>query len=467
MSLFQQIGDADLSPLSPWIPTGGCLLAAGCAAVMMRPVPGSRGLIPFEAGVWAVVYVAVAFIAAALTGWAAFAAFRPKANIDVTAVVMVFAAAAVWFAPLVIFISQGYSWSIGIAGVVAIGLARLLRRYKRLAIARRPRRLRRAASAMFKSAIRPVPIARRFRMLGAAISGQAGIIAAITGHTAIAAYLIGLTCFLVAWWMAASDRYTPRSLQFHRSGVRVVANVLLAMQLTALGLLPYVRRADARAVADEARAKDPQDVAHAAEDRYSGVILLPEVQRHATIVPPMPALRRQLFHPGTTIPLSVPFSGEYWFFYRPMRRPPDSSLVAHGTPTEFKFTAAGRTPLTMQARQSFGIPIDSRCCSRLELAISNTDPMPGTVNVELILVNTALPERPSLSLGEVTVTSALPAGANENTPAAKEMLTFQMPATPPIGVFDEMMIIFHLREPRSARSANISIDRLYFVPRGS
>ena len=309
---------------------------------------------------------------------------------------------------------------------------------------------------MFNVTVPPVPIARRLSILSAALFAQTAMIAAVAGHISIAAYFAGLTCFLVAWWMAASDRYTLRSLRFRRSGVRVAANVLLAIQLTALGLMPYVRRAEGHATEKQALPKEEPDAPHAAEDMYAGIILLPQVQRHATIVPPLPALRRHLFHAGAKTPLSVPFSGEYWFFNWPMRRPPATSMVAHGTPTEFKFTAAGRIPLIMQGRQTFGTPIDPRCCSRIDLAISNTDPMPGTVGIELILVNSAMPKRPSQALDEAMVMSALP----------RETLKFEIPANPAVAVFDEVVVVFHLREPRKTRSANISVDRFYFVPRG-
>ena len=201
-------------------------------------------------------------------------------------------------------------------------------------------------------------------------------------------------------------------------------------------------------------------------DMYAGIILVPEVNEHVTLVPPLPALRRDLFRAGRTRPLSVPFSGEYWFYYWPSRRPPHNSMVARGTPIAFKFTATGRTPLVMQARQSFGVPIDTQCCSRIDLSISNTDPLPGTVSIELQLVNSMLPEKPLQSLGEAPLMSALPSVVTDNTPAATETLSFQMPARSLLRQFNEIAIIFHLQEPRKGRSANISIERFSLVPRG-
>jgi hypothetical protein len=195
---------------------------------------------------------------------------------------------------------------------------------------------------------------------------------------------------------------------------------------------------------------------------HTGIILLPEHEQHTTLVPPLPSMPRDLFDERHRNPLTIPFYGAYWFFKLPDTRPPPSSYVTHGTPTEMTFYAPDSRPLIMEAHQNLGKLIDLSCCREIRIEIKNADRYPGTVSVELILKNTREEPEGSVSLGSAPVTSA----PGDPDAPMKETLTFPIPANAAIRQFDELMIRFPRRRTRIFRSAKVAIERFVLVPRG-
>jgi len=110
----------------------------------------------------------------------------------------------------------------------------------------------------------------------------------------------------------------------------------------------------------------------------------------------------------------------------------------------------------MEAHQNLGKLFDLRCCREIQIEIQNADPYPGTVSMELVLVNTRSGQQGSVSLGFAPVKSDAP---------TKETLTFPVPAQSPIRQFDELTIRFPRRRTRIFRSAKIAIERFVLVPR--
>jgi hypothetical protein len=195
---------------------------------------------------------------------------------------------------------------------------------------------------------------------------------------------------------------------------------------------------------------------------HTGVILLPEHQQHTTLVPPLPSMPSALFDAKHQNPLTIPFYGAYWFFKLPDTKPPKDSYVTHGTPAEMTFFAPDSRPLIMEAHQNLGKLIDLKCCREIRIEIRNADRYPGTVSVELVLVNTREGQEGSVSLGSTPVTSA----PGDPDAPMKETLTFPIPGRSPIRKFDELMIRFPRQRTRINRSAKIAIDRFVLVPRG-
>ena len=119
----------------------------------------------------------------------------------------------------------------------------------------------------------------------------------------------------------------------------------------------------------------------------------------------------------------------------------------------------------MEARQNFGTHIDLGCCSKIQLAIRSVDPISGSITLELILTNTTLPGKPSLSLGKSAITSMLDERRDAHAPPMQAVLSFEIPLRPRIHEFDEATVVFH-RVMTPDRSSKVSIDRFVFIPRG-
>jgi hypothetical protein len=197
---------------------------------------------------------------------------------------------------------------------------------------------------------------------------------------------------------------------------------------------------------------------------HTGVILLPEQQQHTTLVPPLPSMPSDLFDSKHQNPVSIPFYGAYWFFKLPDRKPPANSYRTHGTPTEMTFYAPDSRPLIMEAHQNLGKLINLSCCREIRIEIQNADRYPGTVSIELVLVNNREGQQGEVSLGSAPVTSVPDQTADPSVPM-KETLTFPIPSRTAIRQFDELMIRFPRLKNRINRSAKIAIERFVLVPR--
>jgi hypothetical protein len=196
---------------------------------------------------------------------------------------------------------------------------------------------------------------------------------------------------------------------------------------------------------------------------FPGVILWPEVKPITTLIAPMPALGSNPFQGRHPQPLGIPFGGEYWMYRWPFARPPSSSILQRGTPSKLGFSTTDHTPLEMEAHQKLETPIDVRCCSGIQLEVLNADRYPGTLTIELILVNSE-PVRLSQSLGNAAVNSR-PDLSQDPVLPVREMLDFAVPGEPAIDQFNEFKIVFHRTVRRADRSAKLSIERFVLLPR--
>ena len=193
----------------------------------------------------------------------------------------------------------------------------------------------------------------------------------------------------------------------------------------------------------------------------------PNQLTHTKLVAPAPIIANSpLTAHGAATPLVIPFDGVYWFFKAPDVHPPRSSRQAHGSPEMLNIHSTDRRPLSMEAHDNLGSLIDLNCCSKIQIAIRNADPYSETISLELILIDSSLPGKPSQSLGRVTVKSKRTRNLYEEESSTRETLNFVIPANPAIRRFDEVKIVFRLDAFRADDGAKIAIDHLVLVPRG-
>jgi hypothetical protein len=164
--------------------------------------------------------------------------------------------------------------------------------------------------------------------------------------------------------------------------------------------------------------------------------------------------------------LRIPFYGVYWLLRPPDKMPPPTALTMRGSPSRRSFRTNDGAPLTMEARQNLGILVDVSCCSAIEVSIFNSDKYSGTVQVELVLSNTALRGRPSVSLGRLPVRSesrfrffSAPGIVVE------EKLVFPLPEALPFRQFDEFSVRFVTASMRADHAPRISVESFRLVRR--
>jgi hypothetical protein len=194
-------------------------------------------------------------------------------------------------------------------------------------------------------------------------------------------------------------------------------------------------------------------------NEFPGVILWPVVKAVTTLVAPVPA--GVGFSAHAARPLGIPFSGEYWMFRAPNKRPPYGSFFQRGSPASIGIVSTDGAPLQMEAHHKLDKAIDLRCCNEIQLAIWNADIYPGTIVLELILINTEQP-------GHFSQSQSLGTAAVKSSPGplpARETLEFPVPNTRELERFNEFKVVFHRDRKRLDKSARIEIDRFVLVPK--
>jgi hypothetical protein len=193
---------------------------------------------------------------------------------------------------------------------------------------------------------------------------------------------------------------------------------------------------------------------------FTGVILIPDVERHVVLVPPLPLMRSELFRKADDNPLTIPFFGVYWFYRFPASRPPANSITLRGKPEDIRFRSTGYVPLTMEAHQNLGKLIDVSCCSTIQVAIHNLDRVDisrqasGPNRVQLSLANTTARGQAAESLGMDPIDGA-----------EHQVLDFPLRPDLHLRQFDELTVRI-LRGWTMSQSARISVERFVLIPRG-
>lgn len=447
------------------------ILAGGVTVAWLCPrlLPNSLSIL--EALRVGVVLLAFVFAAASAVSSLAFTLLSGRADQEVRRIAFATAGIAVWCVPALVFLAASSVWTI-VSAIVLTGAAALFLRSqlpgRQVTVPdwTPPRNL-------FEPPETPPAAKRLSGALLTAIMLEGGIGLALGGRLLEAALLLSVGTGVVLWRLGGA-RVRP-ILKPPRGAWKSVLTLAFAILFTFSGLSLFLRTdADGGRWSDLIRRRTGDDDsgarARAAKGSldvggdFTGVILFPKPKPHMMLVPPLPSLAKGLSD-SRAEPLSIPFFGVYWFFKRPDTRPPVTSFLTNGTPTDVTFRAVDHRPLSMEAHQSLGTLFDLSCCSAIEMAIRNADRYPATVGVELVLVNTSASGTPYQSLGVLNVNSTPPRPAQGDQTSYSETLRFPVPQTPVIKQFNELTIRFVLNLVRADRSARIAIEKFVLVPR--
>jgi hypothetical protein len=354
-------------------------------------------------------------------------------------------AAALWCAPLIVLGIRASA----LAAVAVIAIAAL-------------------ATPLFGFSRRPPPPSGDSRLLRqfpssiiAAILIQFAAVEALLKHSEVAAVSLAAAVALMTWRATAVD---PKARLKPLLTVALVSTAFIAL---IIGMLPFrmtFANYDSQVAgsAGNADQRGPKGDGDTLADTYRGIILLPEVTKHVTLIAPLPALQKNSFRENKRS-LEIPFYGVYWFFRRPDLRPPKDAVEMHGSPATMTFRSHDHRPLVVEAHQSLGTSFPISCCGSIVLAITNRNREKGTVSIELVLVDTFSLSKPSQSLGLLPVQSIFRLG--DVGPGVSEELEFPIPPSPAIRQFDEFSVRFHRPFMMARASANVAIDGFTLKPR--
>jgi len=455
------------------------LLAASISAFIACPLRYLH-LLRFVPSILIAVEYLVIVLVAALSG--AVAGYGPPsrfADPEVRRDSLRRAAVAIWMAPLILLLSERSPMS----GILAAGM--VLAGY---ALLRIPDRESSDATAWFAQPMSvgrptfPVTQTRAFiRQLTGAILA-ATFLQAATLANFIHDYEIGLLFFIVGAALLAVRLRDLQSDSGHQvppapPRTYLLPNAIMATLVIVICLLPLLGSLGQPANPLDAaiwellfRPPSPH-IAHDFSVRieqtpirshgYIGVILTPRQTKREEATT-LSRLDFRTHEPSLMRTMTIPFTGSYWFFQYPFVRPPLDSITAEGDPAAIGVRSSNYKPLLMEAVQNLYQPIETARLGEVQIDMQDADTFPGTISVELVLVDTATWDHPRQSLGIQALTP--PTVIESASSSHPENVTFAVPQPAHCREFNQMRLIFRLDRSRSRQAAAIAVQSFVLLP---
>ena len=493
-------------PNTPRSNRRGLIVPAQIAGLMGTGwIVWSRSIVPRLAhqSLWSIAaetlqYTLLACLAGALVTLALYFLIVRSVRRDAWVCAVRTSSTAIWFAPATILLSALSPVALPAALVLVTSVTHLLYSQWRQTVGAGPPVDRTRETRPFQLLRVSIDWRDLAAPLALAVAVQSAVLASFMEYPLLAGVLFSLSvALLMLLYLASGPRQEEAPPSLPRSIFGLILTIMLATGLTVGGLAgegdssdwlpdasPHARLSPvegARALLRRmfmrnrtVRGKEqittvytePSASVNVGEDGFPGVILWPEVKPQTILIAPTP---RWLQSPVTAVPtkpFSLLFDGQYWMFRPPNSQPPPKSYFQRGSPAVLSFLSTGHIPLAMEAHQRLGHPVDLGCCSAIDVAIRNADRYPGTVALELLLVEESPDSRRSESLGTLSVQSRPHASAFDPVvEPVSETLHFNIPAGGALREFNEFEVVFHRDTLRIDRSARIAIERFVFVPR--
>jgi hypothetical protein len=432
IQLFQPAQDRQLVVRRVLLSALICYLLSGAAAWLLLPAIAGNVQNSRRAVELSVLYIAFVTALAAVAGELQLRRFRKLLPIPRRTILFFLLNGALWMTPLAVLCRSGGVQAMLAAAAFSFASALLLGSLvSRLEPDEEP-----ADAYNLLAFTAPVCVA------------YVGIAAAISGYKLIAVLLIAASCFSLGW-MAQRNGRQPQQ-QPNDVVSRFWKQALWATFITFIALLPSFRRFDAAAYGAQLLDRHTEDPKLG--QMQAGVILLAKPKSAVLLeLPRKTDFRTQAKQPSFRL-ASIPFSGQYWFFRPPRRRPPPGSLTEQGDPTTLTMTLEDFGVLRMQAQQSIGRSLDVNCCRSIDVVLKGKDEEPESVLLELILVDSSRSEHNIQTLGSQLLASET------------AVIHFPIPRNSAVRSFDELLVSFHLEWPHSRRSATVAIERFDLVP---
>jgi len=195
---------------------------------------------------------------------------------------------------------------------------------------------------------------------------------------------------------------------------------------------------------------------------YESIILWP-VPEKKQIVPPAPEVN--LLAKGVKRPLTIRFTGAYWYFQPPDKQPGPRALQAHGSPLGASIRSANTLPLMMEAHQHLAASVRLATCAEIQVGIESRNGTRGPVSMAVLLADSASPKKSTLYLGQQTLLPGSAGDSSTGSSAGDETLRFFIPARAAIRSFDEITVMFFPESGYFETGPKVAIDEFQLIPR--
>ncbi len=370
---------------------------------------------------------------------------------------------SIWLAPTAILLSRWSPFAVGAALALVIATTQML--YSQWVALER---------------VNGPPAGRshtwpRACAIGIALGGQTTIVCLWMGAPLLAVALLCLSAAGLTLMCLVADAYRAREPStLPDSLLRIFLTLILGVGLTVGGRLGGLGSSSQASGDADAKTRpelitklyEPSGSVPVTDKSYQGVILWPEVKATQKLVAPPPRRRLASLSPAVPpSPFQIPFSGQYWMFKPPQAAPPRDSYFRRSDPVALSFLTTDQRPMSMKALQKLEHALDLGCCGAIQVTISNADHYPGTIALELLLLDTQSPGQLVQSLGKRDVLSRPDVKPFDDTVLpVTETLEFPVPGNARIHQFDEIQVLFHRAPFRNDRSARLSIEHFVLVP---
>jgi hypothetical protein len=301
---------------------------------------------------------------------------------------------------------------------------------------------------------------------------QVGMATLVVGHSLWAGLFLAIFVVFPVWSFERRAQFLAERDHERGSLSRRAIRSLMAVLITGIPLVPFlVHNRLARSFTDllfprahvSGSSSKLGATSLAPGDSLSGVILVfPQNSKREMAPQPyagftrVGVVRRE--------PLIIPFDGVYWYFKAPDPRPPAGTRTVREDPTKANIRSTDSRPLTMEAHQSLGNPINLASYSSIRLAIRNADNRPGLISIELVLANTDSTLSGVQSLGTMTVRSSQNRPISLNRPPVEEILNFPIPQGVRGRSFNQITALIKPSKERARAGAQLAVQHFELDP---
>lgn len=345
--------------------------------------------------------------------------------------------AAAWLAPLAVLCLDRSWLSLPAAGAFAVLAAVAFRVLPREDPPGEPE-----PAATFLILVKPQDARRSLGIKAASCLAYVGVALGFTVSVPLAALLVGSAAAVITWFQLTPEAPVRAHHKTSAAAARfaLILATLIPARSTYYGLGAYERQADA--------------LHERGSGLHTGIVLMTTAKPESYVTAPPSPKRRDAVPPARAVPLSIPFTGEYWIFYWPRRRPGADASHVYGSPLTAAYRSTDNDPFFMEARQPLAAPINTACCRAVDIVFESHDPQPENVLLELVLLDSSPPEPLRRSLGAASLP---PAFSGEGS------VRFDTASATGLPSFNEILVRFHLEQPRKLHSARVAIKRFDLV----